>query len=203
MKTQKFNLLNLNQFSVIIMGFDYIHVSSKLSYRLLHPKLVVLLVTRGLNGKVNVMTVAWCMPISMNPPLVALSISCKRFSYKLLIETGEFTICVPSKNMVNIVHFCGTRSGKRVDKVRMLKLELIEGEVVKVPIIKNCIAALECKLYKVVKIKTHDIIIGKVVKAHVKRNLFRNGKYVIGTPLLYHLGGNAYTSLSNELILVS
>ncbi len=182
------------------MGETYINIDSRLYYRLLHPKLVALLVTRGKDGKVNVMTVAWFMPISITPPLLVVSISRRRFSYRLLMDTREFTLCVLTKDMLKEAHFCGTVSGSSVDKVKALGLRLGESAAVKVPWIIGCAAALECRVREVIKVSTHDLVVGEILAARVRRDLFKGRRYTNGAPLLYHMGGSFYTTLSNEVL---
>ncbi len=43
-------------------------------YRLLHPKVAFLLLTQDSSGKVNVMTLAWAMPIDDEEKLLAISV---------------------------------------------------------------------------------------------------------------------------------
>lgn len=71
---------------------EYVEVVTRQHTRLLHPKLVVLVVSIGKDGRANVMPAAWVTPVSVNPPLVAVAISPKRYTYKLIKESGEFTL---------------------------------------------------------------------------------------------------------------
>jgi flavin reductase (DIM6/NTAB) family NADH-FMN oxidoreductase RutF len=46
----------------------------------------------GKANKPNVTTVAWAMPTSINPPLLAISLAPTRHSHTLIEESGEFTV---------------------------------------------------------------------------------------------------------------
>jgi flavin reductase (DIM6/NTAB) family NADH-FMN oxidoreductase RutF len=70
------------------------------SYRLLHPRLTVLVSCVDKEGKANVITLAWSMPVSINPPIVAISIAPKRYSHQLVEETKEFVINIPTMDIV-------------------------------------------------------------------------------------------------------
>ncbi len=48
--------------------------------------------------------------------------------------------------MLHEVWFCGTKSGKEVDKVAELGLDLEEGVKISVPHLKKCAGFLECKV---------------------------------------------------------
>lgn len=67
-----------------------VNVSS--AYRLLHSMHTVLVSCRGKTGKHNIITLAWAMPTSINPPLIAISISPRRHSHALIEETKEFVV---------------------------------------------------------------------------------------------------------------
>lgn len=123
-------------------------ISPSTASRLLHPKLTVLLTCANIAGKANLITLAWTMPVSINPPLLAVSIAPRRHSYKLIQETKEFVINIPTMKFVKETLFCGRKSGRDVDKFKETKLTPLPAKTVKAPIIKECVAHLECKLYK-------------------------------------------------------
>jgi flavin reductase (DIM6/NTAB) family NADH-FMN oxidoreductase RutF len=70
-----------------------VNVSSPLL--LLHPKLVALLTCVDDAGKANIITLAWAMPVSVQPPLVVVSVGPRRYSHGLIDETKEFVLNIP------------------------------------------------------------------------------------------------------------
>ena len=70
------------------------------AYRLLHPMHIVLVSCIGKAGKPNITTLAWAMPTSNDPPLVAISVSPKRHSHTLIEETGEFIVNIPTLELL-------------------------------------------------------------------------------------------------------
>jgi flavin reductase (DIM6/NTAB) family NADH-FMN oxidoreductase RutF len=159
------------------------------AYRLLHPMHTVL-VTCGEAEKANIITLAWAMPTSINPPLVAISVRPTRYSHKLIEETQEFVVNIPTMKILKETLFCGRRSGKNHDKFNETKLTPAPAKSVKTPIIKECIAHLECKLKQTFITGDHTIFVGEVIKAYADEDSFK---------LIYHLGGNKFTTLSNEI----
>lgn len=117
-------------------------VSASSAYRLLHPKLAVLLTCGDREGKANIITLAWTMPVSMKPPLVAVSIAPRRHSHGIIEETKEFVINIPTMKIVKETLFCGRRSGRDTDKFKETKLTSLPAKTVRAPIIKECIAHL-------------------------------------------------------------
>ena len=71
-----------------------VNVSS--AYQLLHPMHTVLVSCIDKSGKPNIITLAWAMPTSINPPLVAVSIAPRRHSHTLIEETKEFVVNIPT-----------------------------------------------------------------------------------------------------------
>lgn len=171
-------------------------VSLSWAYRLLHPKLTVL-ISSG-NGTENVMSAAWVIPVSVHPPLVAVAISPKRYTYELILSSKEFAINVPSVNMLDIVDYCGSVSGRDVNKVASLGLTTLKPKVIKSPLIKGCAGFLECKFKEAFKAGDHFLVVGEVVRA-CSEDLFDEIYDVNKFKPLIHLGGDNYCTISSNI----
>jgi len=112
---------------------------------LLHPRQTILC-TAHHQKKVNIITLAWTMIISRNPPIVAISVAPQRYTHDLIKESKQFTINVPTKEIMKEVYYCGSHSGRRVDKFKETQLHPLEGIKVACPRIQECIAHLECQV---------------------------------------------------------
>ena len=182
-----------------VEGFIRIHTST--AYHLLHPRPAVIVVSLDSNGKPNGMTAAWTTPVSMKPPLISVSIAPRRYTYKLIKETGDFTVNVLDVNLVAEAHFFGTRSGRRVDKFAESKLTTERSSRVKSPHIKEALAVLECNLHREIKLGDHVLIVGEVLEAYVKPGAMKRGIYNPRVAkVLMHLGGVGYITISDEII---
>lgn len=175
-------------------------ISLSSASRLLHPKLTVLLTCADKSGKANIITLAWTMPVSVNPPLLAVSIAPRRRSYKLIQETKEFVINIPTMNYVKETLFCGRKSGKEFDKFKETKLTPLPAKTVKAPIIKECIAHVECRLYKRITAGDHSLFIGEVQAAYADENTFTDKYDLEKTKLIFHVGGNEFTTLKTKIV---
>lgn len=136
------------------------------------PRCVVLIGSYNKEEKENVMTASFVMPVSFEPKYIAFSISEERETFKNLIETKEFTLNLVSKDMRKIAEICGSYSGKEKDKFKLVGIEKEKGEIVKAPLIKKSPISFECKLEEIKKFGDHFIVIGKVVKEHVRKKDF-------------------------------
>jgi flavin reductase (DIM6/NTAB) family NADH-FMN oxidoreductase RutF len=175
-------------------------ISPSSASRLLHPKLTVLLTCADEAGKANIITLAWTMPVSMNPPLLAVSIAPRRYSYKLIQETKEFVINIPTMKFVKETLFCGRKSGREFDKFKETKLTPLSAKIVKAPIIKECIAHLECTLYKRITAGDHPLFIGEIQAAYADESAFTDKYNLEKTKLIFHVGGNEFTTLRAKIV---
>lgn len=106
------------------------------------------------NGdKVNSMTVAWGqIGIEWGKMFFSVYIRHGRFTHEQIEATKEFTVSVPLNRTSEIskaIAYCGSRSGKNINKLADCNLTLIDGIEVKSPAIKEIPLTIECKvIYK-------------------------------------------------------
>lgn len=167
---------------------------------LLHPYNTSLVTCCDTEGKPNIITIAWLIPVSVNPPLAGMSIGPSRFSYGLIRETGEFVINVAPYDIASKVLFCGRRSGREVDKFSETGLTPKEAQSVRPPIIEECVAHLECRVVQDIEAGDHHIVVGEVLAAYANRGILEeNGLYRLNqVQPLFHLGKNWFTSTRSE-----
>ena len=82
------------------------------------PEWIGLIVSRRSDGYVNMMPAGWVMRASVAPPMFATAIERGHFTDELIRQAGEFVIAFPSQGMGEAISFCGSRSGRDVDKVQ-------------------------------------------------------------------------------------
>ena len=180
---------------------NVLNVSLSNAYRLVHPMHTVLVSCVGKNGKPNIITLAWAMPTSINPPLVAVSIAPRRHSHALIEETGEFVVNIPTMDILDATFYCGTVSGRDRDKFKGAGLTPMPARRVKPPIIKECVAHLECKLYGKYPTGDHTIFVGEVVEAYADKECFSEvgGYNLEKAKMIFHLGGNEFATLEPKI----
>ena len=124
-----------------INAFDYAgHICKVL------PKGILLTTKR--DGEVNTMTIDWGhIGIEWGRPIFVAYVRDSRYTRQMLKDTDEFTVNIPYENVdKHILGFCGTKSGRDVNKVQQLGLTLVESEHVTVPGIRELPLTLECKV---------------------------------------------------------
>ena len=125
----------------MIEPFDYAGEFAK------HMPKGILLTTKGSTG-VNTMTIGWgTVGIEWGRPIFVAYVRESRYTHQLLDETGEFTVNCPIGDIDGkILGFCGTKSGRDVDKIGQLGLTLEEPLNISVPGIQELPLTLECKV---------------------------------------------------------
>ena len=108
------------------------------------------LLTAKAGDKVNTMTIGWgSIGVEWGKPIFTAYVRPSRYTHEMIEATGEFTVNVPMGNVKSILGFCGTKSGREVDKVAELGLTLEEPMNISVPGIRELPLTLECKvIYK-------------------------------------------------------
>lgn len=180
-----------------------VRVARKLAYRFLHPRHTVLVTCVNKAGKANIITLAWSMPTSIDPPMVVISIAPKRLSHRMIKKTGEFVINVPTMKIVKKTLFCGRISGVKCDKFKKAPLTAAPAKKVRPPIIKECIAHLECKLVQTIPTGDHTLFVGEVVAAYVNRGIFNKTFNAKKVKPIFHMGGDSFVTISPEVVTPS
>lgn len=157
---------------------------------LLHPNLTSLL-TASHGGRETITPIAWLMPLSGEPPLVALAVKEARFSYQLLKKAGAFVLNIPFFQDAAKVWACGTSSGAQRDKFALTGFTRLAAETIKAPIIAESAAYLECVLHSDLVFGDHHLVVGEVKSARVKQDLFTD-RFLDGFSPCLHLRKNLF-----------
>lgn len=152
----------------------------------------VVMVSCGTMESANITTIAWTGIINSEPPLVYVSIRPTRKSYEIIKETGEFVLNIPDEKLVWQVDFCGTKSGKTVDKFKEANLQKEKAKIVKAPLIKECPINLECKLTEIKSLGSHDMFIAEIININADEEYIENGKLNYSKMNLLSYMGNQY-----------
>ena len=134
------------------------------------PGNVVLVVSIDKAGKANLMPAGWQMRTSFNPPMFAVSIGKTRYTHRLISEQKEFVVAYPGEGMENVIEFCGSCSGKNVDKFKECEIKTEKAKFVSPPLLQDARANFECKLIKSLETGDHTIFVGQVVAAYENKD---------------------------------
>jgi flavin reductase (DIM6/NTAB) family NADH-FMN oxidoreductase RutF len=98
--------------------------------------------------RVNTMTIAWgSLGYMWNKPIFIAMVRYSRYTYDLIDKAEDFTVSLPlSGQLREALGFCGTKSGRDIDKIKECGLTLKPGEKVNSPVIDECDLHFECKI---------------------------------------------------------
>ncbi len=144
-------------------------IKDKNIYKMLHPRLTILVTSIDQEGKPNIITLAWSMITSFTPPMIAISVGEPRYSHDLIKNQKEFTVNIPTTEILQKTLFCGRVSGRDYDKFKITGLTKEPAEKVKPPLIKECIAHFECKVKDTMTTGDHTIFAAEILKATAKK----------------------------------
>lgn len=133
------------------------------AFTLIEPGPVVLVTTRDGDTN-NVMTISWTMVMDFTP-VFALTTGPWNHSFAALKRTRECVIAVPAVDLLDRVVGIGTCSGTDTNKFAKFKLTAVPGKLIKAPLIKECLANIECKVVDLVD--KHNIVVLEGVAAYV------------------------------------
>ncbi len=133
------------------------------AFTLMEPGPVVLVTTRDGN-KNNIMTISWTMVLDFTPAF-AITTGAWNHSFAALRKNRECVIAIPTVDMLDQVVGIGTCSGADTDKFARFRLTPMPGQFVKAPLIKECLANIECKVVDIVR--RHNIVVLEAVAAYV------------------------------------
>ncbi|MGB4064009.1 MAG: flavin reductase family protein [Azonexus sp.] len=124
----------------------------------------VVLVTTHDDEKDNIMTISWTMVIDFTP-VFAITTGEWNHSYAALRKHRECVIAIPTVDLLDTVVGIGTCSGADTDKFARFKLTPVPAKLVKPPLIKECLANIECKVIDI--IEKHNIVVLEAVAAYI------------------------------------
>lgn len=110
-----------------------------------------ILLTTKAGEQINTMTIGWGhIGIEWGKPIFVAYVRESRYTKEMLEKNGEFTVNVPNGTVDSkAIGFCGSKSGRDIDKIKELGLTPEEPMSVSVPGIKEFPLTLECKvIYK-------------------------------------------------------
>ena len=123
----------------------------------------VVLITTNNGKKNNIMTISWTMVVDFTP-VFAITTGSWNYSFAALEKTKECVISIPTVDMLDEVVGVGTCSGADTNKFEKFSLTPVKAKHVRAPLIKECLANIECRVADIVE--KHNIIILEGIAAY-------------------------------------
>jgi flavin reductase (DIM6/NTAB) family NADH-FMN oxidoreductase RutF len=118
----------------------------------------------------NLITISWIGTVCSDPPMVSVSIRQSRHSYRLVHDSGEFTVNIPLAGDLPAVQYCGKVSGRSLNKFAELGLTAIPcAPLEHAPMIAEGFLTLACQVEHELHLGSHNLFIAHVVGVHGER----------------------------------
>jgi flavin reductase (DIM6/NTAB) family NADH-FMN oxidoreductase RutF len=114
----------------------------------------------------NIIVVALIHVFSFKPFLLGVGIGHSRYSHELLKAAKDFVVNIPTKELLDQVQFCGTESGRNVDKFEKTRFKDVAAQEVESPLIDECPVNYECRITQTIETGDHTWFIGEVLVIH-------------------------------------
>lgn len=149
--------------------------------------------------KVNFMALDWLTRVNIAPPMLGICVNKNHASHEAVIATGEFSINIPSVDMIEKTDYVGIVSGKQVDKSDLF--EVFYGELKSAPMISECPMTIECRLSQTVSLPTHSFFIAEIINIYTDDACLSDGKPDITKirPFLLTMPDNNYWAVGENL----
>lgn len=116
------------------------------AFTFIEPGPVTLITTKN-GSRNNICTISWTMAMDYAEHChIAVSTGPWNYSFTSMMKTKECCVCIPGADLAETAVGIGTVSGREVSKFRKFHLTAEKAELVKAPLIQECIACLECRV---------------------------------------------------------
>ncbi|MDD5219866.1 MAG: flavin reductase family protein [Candidatus Bipolaricaulis sp.] len=137
---------------------------------LIFPYLPVL-VGVNVDGKPNYITIGLIGWLCYDT--LAISVGHQQYSRRGLEENRTFSVNQVGAKQVRELDFCGTASGRTVDKAALFAT--FYGETETAPMIDECPINVECRVIQTLIRPVHTVFLGEVVAVHARDDCLANG----------------------------
>lgn len=185
---------------VFVIGENFMSKINWKSGNMLYPLPVVMVSCQRKDERPNIITVAWAGTICSDPVMVSISVRKERFSHRIIAETGEFVINLVTQDLVYATDYCGVKSGRDVDKFKMMNLTPVAINGVKAKAIGESPLSLACRVKEIKELGSHDMFIAEVVGVMVDDKYMRDdGKFELNDSKLVAYSHGEYFGLGKKL----
>lgn len=159
----------------------------------------VVLVGTMTKDRPNYITVSYCGVINHQPPLISVAIGKSHYTMGWIEKNGNFSINIPSTDMVEQVDYCGSYSGKGLDKSGIFRNFF--GDMQNVPMISDCPLNMECKVQSTLECQFDMVFIAEICGVYCKDEFMTDGHPDMAKiqPIIFSMYDNKYWSLGEVI----
>lgn len=151
------------------------------------------------HGKANFMALDWLTRVNFQPAMLGICVNKGHASNGAIRDNGQFSVNIPTVDMVAVTDYCGIVSGHKEDKSNLF--EVFYGELQAAPLIVSCPLNLECLLVQTVDLPTNSLFIGEIINIYSEDKYLDNGKPDVKKirPFLLTMPDNRFWSVGEQV----
>ena len=179
------------------MRFDISQIPNRTTYNLINglvaPRPIALVTSLGPSGIVNAAPFSSYNYLCLDPPILGFGVAARpdgsqelKDTVRNIEQSGEYVVNVVTEDIGLKMNICGVDFPSDVSELEMAGFTPEPSIVVKTPRIKEVHAALECRLYQILKpgLGHARIVLGNVVAVFVEdRFVDPKGPYILAKDL--------------------
>ena len=128
-----------------------------------HMTYGIYVLTTRFEDTINGMIASWVTQVSYDPPLIMAAIHPNRYSHQLVLKSGHFALHILSREQKALLaRFKGPVTNEKFEAMTW------EDGLTGCPVLRDCIAAMECRVTQRLSPGNHTLFIGEVVHAVFK-----------------------------------
>jgi flavin reductase (DIM6/NTAB) family NADH-FMN oxidoreductase RutF len=145
------------------------------------------------------MALDWVTRVNYSPAMLGICVNKMNASNGAIHETGEFSVNVPSVDMVEVTDYCGIVSGSKVDKSGLF--EIYYGDLESAPMIVSCPLNIECRVAQTLELPTNSFFVGEIVNVFSAEAYMTDGKPDVEKikPFLLTMPDNRFWSVGKNV----
>ncbi|MFW9951162.1 MAG: flavin reductase family protein [Candidatus Thorarchaeota archaeon] len=166
---------------------------------LLYPMPAVI-VGSMVDGKPNYCTIAFCGVVNLSPPMISIECGPGHYTTKGIINNMEFSVNIPSVDMVEITDYIGIKSGEEIDKSEFF--DVFFGDLKNAPLIVKAPVNHGCRVVKIVELADRkDLYIGQIINSYISEDCLTSEVPDIKriNPIIFSPSNRTYWSLGQEI----
>lgn len=171
-----------------IMIIDPLNMTAKQNYKLLIgsvvPRPIAWVSTISSDGIANLAPFSFFTVVSRNPPMLAFSVGegveeragTIKDTLQNIRKNKEFVINIVTARLANEMAKSGEHVTSEINEFDYVGLTAAESIAVSVPRVLEAPINMECKLHDIIQLGDDHLVIGRLVKFHIKDELYQNGR---------------------------
>jgi flavin reductase (DIM6/NTAB) family NADH-FMN oxidoreductase RutF len=150
-------------------------------------------------GRVNFMALDWLTRANYEPAMLGICVGRGHASNQAIRDTGQFSINVPTVDMIEIVDYCGIASANRDDKSKLF--DVFYGDLDDAPLIAACPLNIACRVAQTVDLPSNTFFIADIVAIYSEEQYLSGGKPDVKKirPFLLTMPDNRFWSVGEHV----